>query len=64
MGGFHLPTPAFDNIVTPTIETLKELDPDLIVPTHCTGRKAILKIEQALPEKFLMNMTGPRIIFT
>jgi 7,8-dihydropterin-6-yl-methyl-4-(beta-D-ribofuranosyl)aminobenzene 5'-phosphate synthase len=63
MGGLHLPTPTFDNVVTPTIETLKELDPDFIVPTHCTGRKAILQIERALPGKFIMNMTGTRIIF-
>lgn len=63
IGGFHLPTPTFDHVVGPTIEAFIELDPDFIIPTHCTGRKAALQIEQSLPDKFLLNMAGTRIVF-
>lgn len=63
MGGFHLTGQGMESVIEKTIEALKEIDPDYIVPTHCTGRKAIMDIERAMPEKFLLNMSGTRLTF-
>jgi len=63
MGGFHLPTPTYDDILEPTSFILQDLDPEYVIPCHCTGRKAIMHIESLMPEKFLLNMAGTRLIF-
>ena len=63
MGGFHLGGPDNEALVRKTVEGLAELDPDFIVPTHCTGRKAVMAIEAAMPEKFILNMAGTRLTF-
>ncbi|UCG06040.1 MAG: MBL fold metallo-hydrolase [Desulfobacterales bacterium] len=63
MGGFHLTGADFEPIIEPTTEALKALNPQYIVPTHCTGRKAIMHIENEMPDKFLLNMSGTKIIF-
>jgi 7,8-dihydropterin-6-yl-methyl-4-(beta-D-ribofuranosyl)aminobenzene 5'-phosphate synthase len=63
MGGFHLNGPAFEPIVGRTVEELRTIAPRYIVPTHCTGRKTIQRIEAAMPESFLLNMSGTRFTF-
>lgn len=64
MGGFHLSGPAFEGIIPRTVEELKTINPDYIIPAHCTGHRATVEIERAFPEKFILNMSGTRIIFT
>ena len=64
MGGFHLNGPVFEPIVGRTIEELRKINPRYIVPTHCTGRKSIQRIEAAMPESFILNMAGTRLTFT
>jgi len=63
MGGFHLTGAVNEPAIGPTIEGLKELNPGYIVPTHCTGRKAAMLIEKEMPGKFLLNMSGTKMIF-
>jgi 7,8-dihydropterin-6-yl-methyl-4-(beta-D-ribofuranosyl)aminobenzene 5'-phosphate synthase len=63
MGGFHLSGADFEPIIAPTTKALKEFDPMYIVPTHCTGRKAIQHIEREMPGQFLLNMSGSKLIF-
>lgn len=63
MGGFHLSGPLFEPIIGRTTEELKKIDPDYIVPTHCTGRKAVMEIEKAMPRKFILNMSGTKLTF-
>jgi 7,8-dihydropterin-6-yl-methyl-4-(beta-D-ribofuranosyl)aminobenzene 5'-phosphate synthase len=63
MGGFHLTSPEAAAAVEPTIEALRAFAPRYIVPTHCTGRTAVARIEQAMPGQFLLNMSGTRMVF-
>jgi 7,8-dihydropterin-6-yl-methyl-4-(beta-D-ribofuranosyl)aminobenzene 5'-phosphate synthase len=63
MGGFHLTGADFEPIIEPTTQALKEFDPQYIVPTHCTGRKAIMHIEHEMPGQFLLNMSGSKMTF-
>ena len=37
LGGFHLTGGIFELIIGPTIEEMKKIGPDFVVPMHCTG---------------------------
>ena len=63
MGGFHLTGPEFEPIILATTQALKEIDPAYIVPTHCTGRKAVMHMENEMPDKFILNMSGTTLTF-
>ncbi len=63
MGGFHLTGADFEPIIGRTTEALKALNPRFIVPTHCTGRKACMHIEREMPDQFLLNMSGTKMVF-
>jgi len=63
MGGFHLTGPAFESIIDDTVKSLQQIGPEYVIPTHCTGRKAILAIEKAMPSQFLVNMSGTKLTF-
>jgi 7,8-dihydropterin-6-yl-methyl-4-(beta-D-ribofuranosyl)aminobenzene 5'-phosphate synthase len=63
MGGFHLTGPAFEPIIDDTVKSIKQIGPDYVIPTHCTGRKAILAFEKAMPRQSLVNMSGTKLTF-
>ena len=63
MGGFHLSGPLFEAIIDRTTEELKKFDPAYVIPTHCTGRKAIMAMEKEMPGQFLLNMAGTTLTF-
>lgn len=63
MGGFHLSGPFHEQFIHPTIEALQAFSPKYIVPAHCTGRNATMAIEQAMPEEFILNMSGTTLRF-
>jgi len=64
VGGFHLSGPFFEPIIERTTGELKAIDPLYVVPTHCTGRKAVLHIEREMPGKFILNMSGTKLTFS
>lgn len=63
MGGFHLTGPQFEPVIRPTLDALKTLGLDYVIPTHCTGRGAVLQFEREMPGQFLLNMSGTRMVF-
>jgi len=63
MGGFHLSGPFFEHIIDRTTEEIKNIHPDFIIPTHCTGRKAIMAMEKQMPDQFILNMAGTKLTF-
>ena len=62
VGGFHL-APAPDEIIAKTVEAFKGIDPDYIIPMHCTGLNTIMAVHNAMPKKLVMPSTGTRVIF-
>ena len=58
MGGFHLAGKESENRIQPTIKELQRINPKLIVPSHCTGWKAMCTIAKTLPEAFIWNSVG------
>jgi 7,8-dihydropterin-6-yl-methyl-4-(beta-D-ribofuranosyl)aminobenzene 5'-phosphate synthase len=63
MGGFHLTGPAFEPVIDDTVTSMKQIGPGYVIPTHCTGRKAILAFGKAMPSQFLVNMSGTKLTF-
>ncbi len=61
VGGFHLGGPAFEPIIKPTVEALAELDPEIIIPAHCTGWRAAYTLAEAMPHAFIPNSVGSRL---
>jgi 7,8-dihydropterin-6-yl-methyl-4-(beta-D-ribofuranosyl)aminobenzene 5'-phosphate synthase len=60
IGGFHLSGKAFEPIIGQTIEALAELEPEVVVPAHCTGWKAQHALAARMPEAFRPNVVGAR----
>jgi 7,8-dihydropterin-6-yl-methyl-4-(beta-D-ribofuranosyl)aminobenzene 5'-phosphate synthase len=58
IGGFHLAGKEFENQIAPSIEELKQINPALIAPSHCTGWKAMCAIARSMPEAFVWNSVG------
>ena len=58
MGGLHLGGPAFEPVISPTVEALQLMKPSVVVPAHCTGWRAQQQIASALGDAFLPNAVG------
>ena len=50
IGGFHL-MGADEGRIEATAKALKELDPAIVRPGHCTGQKAVCRLQEALGER-------------
>jgi len=58
MGGFHLAGKEFEPRIVPTVKELKLLNPQLILPSHCTGWRGTYAIAQAMPDAFIWGSVG------
>jgi 7,8-dihydropterin-6-yl-methyl-4-(beta-D-ribofuranosyl)aminobenzene 5'-phosphate synthase len=63
MGGFHL-TGAKPELIQKTIADIKAVNPEYIVPTHCTGFEAISAFAREMPNQFILNTAGTKYIIT
>jgi 7,8-dihydropterin-6-yl-methyl-4-(beta-D-ribofuranosyl)aminobenzene 5'-phosphate synthase len=63
MGGFHLIN-SKPEIIQRTVSDIKDLKPEYIVPTHCTGFEAILAFAKEMPGEFVLNTAGTQYTFT
>jgi 7,8-dihydropterin-6-yl-methyl-4-(beta-D-ribofuranosyl)aminobenzene 5'-phosphate synthase len=62
LGGFHLmPMPL--EYVRSTVAALKEINPDYLIPMHCTGTTFYELAKQELPGRVLLSSTGTRYTF-
>lgn len=63
MGGFHL-APADEDYVAGIIDSLvKEVNPDYVVPMHCSGATFAYLMARKHPEKLVTAFVGSRYIF-
>lgn len=63
LGGFHLSGKAYENVVPPTIDAMMKINPDYIVPMHCTGWSTINRFMAAMPGKCILNTVGTTYVF-
>ena len=61
IGGFHLIN-AKDNVIRKTVKHLSKLNPEIVIPLHCTGFKAVETIDQEMGEKLILAHTGDKIV--
>ena len=62
LGGFHL-APMPEEYVRGTVAALKEINPDCLIPMHCTGTTFYEVAKQELPGRVLLSSTGTRYTF-
>jgi 7,8-dihydropterin-6-yl-methyl-4-(beta-D-ribofuranosyl)aminobenzene 5'-phosphate synthase len=62
VGGFHL-GPAPPDYLRQVVAEMKKLDPDVIVPMHCSGDNFIREVREQMPDKLLVPTTGSRLTF-
>ncbi len=58
IGGFHLNGKTFEPHIPATVAALEAFAPGVIVPTHCTGWRAIHAIATTMPDAFVANSVG------
>jgi 7,8-dihydropterin-6-yl-methyl-4-(beta-D-ribofuranosyl)aminobenzene 5'-phosphate synthase len=63
IGGFHLSGKDCEGRISKTVEVLKKLNPDIIVPMHCTGWRAAFAFAEVMPKAFVWNSVGNLYIF-
>jgi 7,8-dihydropterin-6-yl-methyl-4-(beta-D-ribofuranosyl)aminobenzene 5'-phosphate synthase len=62
MGGFHLgPAPA--DYLDQVVAEIKKLEPDVVIPMHCSGNNFIAAVRQQMPDRLLLSTTGSRVTF-
>ncbi|MGH2458055.1 MAG: MBL fold metallo-hydrolase [Chloroflexota bacterium] len=64
IGGFHLAGRTFEPLIPATVAALDAIAPGVLVPTHCTGWRAIHAIARAMPDAFIANSVGTVIQLT
>jgi 7,8-dihydropterin-6-yl-methyl-4-(beta-D-ribofuranosyl)aminobenzene 5'-phosphate synthase len=62
VGGWHL-APYPDEIISKTVDAMKEINPDYLIPMHCTGFRTLMAVQREMPEKLIMPSTGTRVVF-
>jgi 7,8-dihydropterin-6-yl-methyl-4-(beta-D-ribofuranosyl)aminobenzene 5'-phosphate synthase len=62
VGGFHL-FPADDDYLRRTVGELKALDPDVVIPLHCSGPGFTATMREMLADRLLTSTNGSEFLF-
>ena len=62
LGGFHL-FPADEDYLRKTIADFKALDPDVIIPMHCSGPAIVALLRSELVDRLITSATGTEYVF-
>lgn len=63
VGGFHLTGKFYEPIIEETVNTIQQMAPKVVIPSHCTGLRALIKIANTCPEAFVENSVGTTFKF-
>jgi len=58
LGGFHLTGGLFEPIIPRTVEDLRAIGVERLVPAHCTGWRATHELARAFPDEFVQPSVG------
>jgi 7,8-dihydropterin-6-yl-methyl-4-(beta-D-ribofuranosyl)aminobenzene 5'-phosphate synthase len=64
IGGFHLVPPLDEAYFRKIIAELKSINPDYLMPAHCTGETFYDMVKQEMPEKVFQSNVGTLYTFT
>jgi 7,8-dihydropterin-6-yl-methyl-4-(beta-D-ribofuranosyl)aminobenzene 5'-phosphate synthase len=62
LGGFHL-FPADDAYLSQTVAELKTLNPDVLIPMHCSGPGLLASLRSLMPERLVPSTNGTEYTF-
>ena len=62
LGGFHLANRSSDEIEQ-TASELRNINPDFIIPSHCTGINALSRFFDQFPQEFICGVVGATYLF-
>ncbi len=63
IGGFHLTGEGYEESIPLTISELLKINPEYIIPCHCTGWKASNAIIKSMPKKYIQTSVGSTFCF-
>jgi 7,8-dihydropterin-6-yl-methyl-4-(beta-D-ribofuranosyl)aminobenzene 5'-phosphate synthase len=62
VGGFHLgPAPA--DYLGQVVSEIRKLEPDVVIPMHCSGDNFVRTVREQMPDKLVLATIGSRISF-
>jgi len=63
IGGMHLVRPLTDDYIREAVANLKAINPDYIIPAHCTGETFYEIAKAEMPGKVIRSTVGTRLTF-
>jgi 7,8-dihydropterin-6-yl-methyl-4-(beta-D-ribofuranosyl)aminobenzene 5'-phosphate synthase len=63
VGGFHLVPPQTQKQAMETIALMQAINPDYIIPGHCSGESFVSAAMAAMPQKLIRSIVGSSYIF-
>jgi len=63
IGGFHIVPPLDDNYIRQVLATMKEINPDYLIPGHCSGDRFCDLARNELGDKVIHSAVGTRFVF-
>jgi 7,8-dihydropterin-6-yl-methyl-4-(beta-D-ribofuranosyl)aminobenzene 5'-phosphate synthase len=63
IGGFHIVPPLNDDYIRQVVATLKEINPDYLIPGHCSGDRFYDLARIELGDKVIHSAVGTRFVF-
>jgi len=63
VGGFHIVPPLDDTYIRGVVATLKEINPDYLIPAHCSGDRFYDLARDEMGNKVIHSAVGTRFVF-
>jgi 7,8-dihydropterin-6-yl-methyl-4-(beta-D-ribofuranosyl)aminobenzene 5'-phosphate synthase len=63
IGGFHIVPPLDDSYIRQVVAILKEINPDYLIPGHCSGERFYDLARNELGDKVIHSAVGTRFVF-
>jgi 7,8-dihydropterin-6-yl-methyl-4-(beta-D-ribofuranosyl)aminobenzene 5'-phosphate synthase len=63
IGGFHIVPPLDDAYIRQVIAALKEINPDYLIPGHCSGDRFYDLAREAMGDTIIHSAVGMRLVF-
>ncbi len=63
IGGFHIVPPLGDDYIRDTIAEFQSIEPDFLIPAHCTGDRFYDLARDAMGDKVIHSAVGTRFVF-
>lgn len=63
IGGFHIVPPLGDEYIRQTVDAFKKINPDILIPAHCTGDRFYDVARDAMGDRVVHSAVGTRFVF-